>query len=356
MFEFKKFPKDIRELINLRHWENDGYMPCGIGELTLLQSLPVFVVGGVGRLSELKGLNNLKGELRIEKLENVRDVVVESREANLREKKYIRFLGLQWRNLLAQSNEDAETLMEGLHPPPSLEKLRIRGYGGMRFPSWMSNGGLSHLKSLLLLDLENVEYVGCSSEGPFFPFLEKLEIYQMPALKELWRDLPTHPPPSCPCLSHLLIHNCDGLASLELHSSPLLSHLDIQSCRELTSLELHSSPLLSKLRISVCRKLTSLLLPLSPVLSSLEISSCYKLTSLLLPLSPVLSSLKISSCHKLTSLLLPLSPSLSSLDIWDCPDLASLELHSYPLLSSLSIAHCGLLTSLLVPPSRLLSQ
>ena len=86
MFEFKKFPKDIRELINLRHWENDGYMPCGIGELTLLQSLPVFVVGGVGRLSELKGLNNLKGELRIEKLENVRDVVVESREANLREK------------------------------------------------------------------------------------------------------------------------------------------------------------------------------------------------------------------------------------------------------------------------------
>ena len=80
-------------------------MPCGIGELTLLQSLPVFVVGNggngrgelrdddkIGRLSELKGLNSHKGEPRIEGLENVRDVLVESREANLGKKQCIQSL------------------------------------------------------------------------------------------------------------------------------------------------------------------------------------------------------------------------------------------------------------------------
>ena len=88
-YNLKRFSNNIRDMSNLRHWENDenlSHMPCGIGELTMLQSLPIFVVGnrrGVGRLSELKTLNNLRGNLRIEGLENVRDVVVESREANL---------------------------------------------------------------------------------------------------------------------------------------------------------------------------------------------------------------------------------------------------------------------------------
>ena len=74
-------------------------MACGIGELSLLESLPLFVVGTgseVGRLGELKRLNNLRGELWIEKLENVKDAKVESREANLGEKQYIESLGLEW--------------------------------------------------------------------------------------------------------------------------------------------------------------------------------------------------------------------------------------------------------------------
>ena len=71
-----KLPTKIRELINLRHLEDDRcymtHMPHGIGKLTLLQSLSVFVVGNdkrwlknykVGRLSELKSLNQLRGSL-----------------------------------------------------------------------------------------------------------------------------------------------------------------------------------------------------------------------------------------------------------------------------------------------------
>ncbi|KAL6314359.1 hypothetical protein AAG906_021188 [Vitis piasezkii] len=116
-------------------------MPCGIGELTLLQTLRVFIVGNregirddheIGRLSELKGLNNLKGELRIENLQNVRDVV--------------------WWYRGAQSSEDSNHRWKA-RPHPNL-----KGYGGMRFPSWMMNGGLSTmLPNLITINLE-----GCS--------------------------------------------------------------------------------------------------------------------------------------------------------------------------------------------------
>ena len=47
-------------------------MPCGLGELTMLQTLPLFFVGNnnrnssdkrIGQLNELKCINNLRGEL-----------------------------------------------------------------------------------------------------------------------------------------------------------------------------------------------------------------------------------------------------------------------------------------------------
>ncbi|XP_034678118.1 putative disease resistance protein RGA1 [Vitis riparia] len=279
-------------------------MPCGIGRLTLLESLPLFVIGTgskVGRLSELKRLNNLRGKLWIKKLENVRDANVESEEANLGEKQYIESLELEWsygEEAQAQSGEDAESVMVGLRPHRNLKEFFITGYGGRGFPSWMMNGGLScrlpnlstinlksclgcqilppfvelpHLKSLKLQCLEKVEYMDyCSSEGPFFPSLEYLELERMPKLKELWRrDLsPTHPP-SFPLLSKLKITQCPKLTSLRLPPSPLLSQLDIRYCGDLASLELHSSPLLSSLDIRNCPQLTSLLFPPSPCLEKL---------------------------------------------------------------------------------------
>ncbi|WKA13269.1 hypothetical protein VitviT2T_030587 [Vitis vinifera] len=323
----------------------------GVGELTSLQSLPVFAVGNVrraGRLSELKELNNLRGGLWIQGLENVRDVVLESREANLGGKQHIQSLRLNWRRSGAQSSEDVESVLEGLQPHRNLKKLCIEGYGGIRFPSWMMNGGLSsmlpnlttvnlegcsrcqtlpcfvrlpHLKSLQLDDLEKVEYMECSSEGPFFPSLENLNVNRMPKLKELWRrGLPTHPPPSLPCLSKLKIYFCDELASLELHSSPLLSQLEVVFCDELASLELHSSPLLSILEIHHCPKLTSLRLPQSPLLSRLDIRFCGDLASLELHSSPLLSSLKIFDCPKLTSVQASSLPCLKELKLMKVRD------------------------------------
>ena len=76
----------MRELINLRHLENVecdawSHMPHEIGKLTSLQSLPVFVIENdigwlrnykVRSLSELESHDQLRDELHIKDLQNVR--------------------------------------------------------------------------------------------------------------------------------------------------------------------------------------------------------------------------------------------------------------------------------------------
>lgn len=106
----KSFPNFTRKLINLRYLENHGchrlaHMPYGIGELTLLQRLPLFIVGNdsegsrdhkIGGLMELQRLNELRGWLHIKNLENVTDVIPVSKGEILKEKQYLRSLILEW--------------------------------------------------------------------------------------------------------------------------------------------------------------------------------------------------------------------------------------------------------------------
>lgn len=76
------------------------------------------------KLLELTSLHFVS-HARIGKLENVRDVVEESREANLRGKKYVQSLGLKWQDPRAQSGEDAESPIEGLEPHPNLWRREV---------------------------------------------------------------------------------------------------------------------------------------------------------------------------------------------------------------------------------------
>ena len=90
----------MRELINLRHLENDvcdawSHMPHEIEKLTSLQSLSVCVIENgigwlrnykVGSLSELEIHDQLREELHIKDLQNVRDVVMVSRRKILEKK------------------------------------------------------------------------------------------------------------------------------------------------------------------------------------------------------------------------------------------------------------------------------
>ncbi|RVW23477.1 putative disease resistance protein RGA4 [Vitis vinifera] len=360
-------------------------VPKYLGELTLLQSLPLFIVGNgrefsknkrIGRLSELKRLSQLGGILQIKNLQNERDVLPISKGEILKEKQYLQSLRLEWRwwDLEAKWDENAELVMEGLQPHLNLKELSVYGYEGRKFPSWMMNDGLDSLlpnlchiemwdcsrcqilppfsqlpflKSLELYNMKEVEDMKESSPGkPFFPSLQILKFYKMPKLTGLWRmDILAEQGPSFPHLSEVYIEKCSSLTSVRLSSSPSLSKLYINGCSNLTSFELHSSPSLSVVTIQDCHKLTSFELHSSHSLSIVTIQNCHNLTFIAQPPSPCLSKIDIRDCPNLTSFELHSSPRLSELEMSNCLNMTSLELHSTPCLSSLTIRNCPNLAS-----------
>ena len=116
--------------------------------MTYLQTLPLFVISKdratssskrCGGLAVLNKLNNLRGELRIENLSWVKDATLESKAANLKEKRHLRVLELIWNceDINGSDVHDAENLLEGLHPHHTLKMLYVRGYQGVRFSSWL---------------------------------------------------------------------------------------------------------------------------------------------------------------------------------------------------------------------------
>ena len=257
----KKFPI----LINLRHLENDRcyaltHMPHGIGKLASLQSLSSFVVGnGIGRssnhkvgsLSEFENLDQVRGQLGIKYLQNMRDVELVSMRKNLENKKYLESMRSKWGGSdQDKGGEEDKSVMEGLQPNTQLKELFIIGYGAKEFLSWIIDDKLasqlpnlikieirecsrynilppfSQLPSLKSLELHNMKEMVELKEGSLgmpelFPFLESFTLTYLPKLKELWRM----EDPSFSQLSELEITNCSNLAFLELHSSPSLSKL-----------------------------------------------------------------------------------------------------------------------------------
>ena len=322
----KKLPRNMRKLINLRHLEIDGsnellrYMPYRLGELTELQTLPLFVIGdrkhkGIGGVSELKHLNNLRGGLWIKNLEGVKGGTSESKEANLKEKHYLQSLRLDWgRWVIGISAENDELVMEGLQPNLNLKKLKIEGYPGVRFPSWFSSM-LTSLQCLELQHLPAVEYMleNSSSTELLFASLKALKLVRLLNFKgwcrsrrEIVAGAGGEQAPSFPSLSELMINRCDQLTTFQLLSSPCLSKLDIKNCRNLESLQLPSLPCLKVLILKgVHQQIVWQIILVSSSLKSLYIERIYGLVSLLddrLQHLTFLKSLKIERCDELESL------------------------------------------------------
>ncbi|KAA8536331.1 hypothetical protein F0562_028809 [Nyssa sinensis] len=157
-------PLEMGKVISLRHLHTTGCealirMPARIGNLVHLPTLPIYIVGEGTRESILE-LNrlNLRGELNIKCLENVRDAK-ESEKANLRGKGDLHMLGLLWGNNedhnlkpvkgttshagpSHQNNsdtgfEEVEHVLKCLEPHPNLKKFSIKGYAGINFPHWL---------------------------------------------------------------------------------------------------------------------------------------------------------------------------------------------------------------------------
>ncbi|KAJ6734110.1 DISEASE RESISTANCE PROTEIN RP [Salix purpurea] len=127
----------MRNLVSLRHlhFNDPELVPAEVRFLTRLQTLSVFVVGPDHMVEELGCLNELKGELKICKLEQVRDKE-EAKKAKLREKRMDRLV-LEWSDE-DNRNVNNEGALEGLQPHPDIRSLTIKGYGGEKFSSWMS--------------------------------------------------------------------------------------------------------------------------------------------------------------------------------------------------------------------------
>ncbi|RWR74856.1 putative disease resistance protein RGA3 isoform X1 [Cinnamomum micranthum f. kanehirae] len=251
----QELPKDMGNMLNLRHLEiftNESLidvprrfksftkMPVHIGKLKCLQTLPIFIVGTSKgcRIRELKDLN-LRGELFIKSLENVKDAN-DSKEANLKHKQNLRTLGLSWNSCDndATVRENIEQILEGLEPHPNLKRLLLANYTGTRFPHWMSESLLPNLNEIALVNCRRCESLPSFGQLPFlkalticgmdavrciddafygnnvtsrFPSLEEFTIEDMPNLEEISVDCEIE---AFPHLVGLTVVRCPKLKNL----------------------------------------------------------------------------------------------------------------------------------------------
>ena len=238
----------------------------------------------MGRLSELKFLNNLRGLLVILGLSNARDA--EAMEADLGGKQYLECLRLYWGTTPEATQEGEEALvsvMESLQPHPNLKELFIPGYGGVRFPYWMMmNDGLDLLlPNLIRIDIYKCKR--CQVLPPFgqLPYLQYLHLWNLDVVEYMQEDYPlsakpffpslktlaielaqAQQAPSCPYLERLILGNITRelcLHFISLFSSPLKS-LEISGIEDLISLSdvLQHLSILQNLEIEYCSDLATL--------------------------------------------------------------------------------------------------
>ncbi|XP_074288060.1 putative disease resistance protein RGA1 [Silene latifolia] len=257
-------------------------MPAGIGMLTNLQALSQFVVGARRSstskqwfygLVDLKHLNKLKGDLKIEiaVLKNAKFVKEEQGGGGyLRSKEHLETIAINFRlGREYGSKESEQALLEEMEPHHDIKTLELNGYHGETIPRWPGRGDnsalfdfpnlvtlkikdcsellylpwqigkLPHLKTLQISNLPNMEdFMDEDSEtlvlgegSSFFPCLDYLQIFELPKLKGWWRRSE---------LGSLVVHFNDSRSSsegqVEWVSSPcfpLLEILRIHCCNKM---------------------------------------------------------------------------------------------------------------------------
>ncbi|KAH9684353.1 putative disease resistance RPP13-like protein 1 [Citrus sinensis] len=289
--KLKKLCAEMGNLIKLHHLKNSNTdsleeMPLGIGNLTCLQTLCNFVVAkdSGSELRELKSLTHLKRTLKISKLENVK-CVGDAMEAQMDGKKKLKELSLNWTcSTDGSSSREAETemgVLDMLKPHTNLEQFCIKGYGGMKFPTWLGDssfsnlvtlkfencdmctalpsvGQLPSLKHLAVCGMSRVKRLGSEFYGndPPIPFL-CLETLRFEDMQE-WEDWIPHGSSQgvvegFPKLRELHILRCSKLKGTFPEHLPALEMLVIEGCEEL-SVSVSSLPALCKLQIGGCKK------------------------------------------------------------------------------------------------------
>ena len=385
-----RLPENIGNLINLRHLINLGSglkeMPLQTGKIKTLQRIDEFVLGknSGSHIKLLKELQDLSGSLWIKGLENVADVN-DVLEADLKNKKFLSKLSLEWEGFYVADDSNKEKQVLGaLEPHVSLEVLFVWNYKGTIFPHWVvdnsfSNivtvsldgcndcfflpplGQLPSLKDLYIwhfrgLERINSEFYYSDRNGFVKPFrsLESLVFGDMPKLQE-WLFIEGDVEGGVfPRLKTLHLYSCPKLKVSLPDYLPSLKELGILGCDKLLALVPRGQqmdtafPSLEAMRIDNCDGQELFLeggLPSS--LKELSIWNCQNLTALdeeSFQRLTSLQNLEILRCNKLRCLPKGLPTSLSRLTITDY----TLLLQEGCLPSSLKelcISHCDELTS-----------
>ncbi|CAL5086398.1 unnamed protein product [Urochloa decumbens] len=311
--QLTELPRAMNELVNLQVLYAEARtvsLIYKIGQLTNLLGLEEFPVGRIKghKITELKDLNDLCGQLCISNLEEVTSTDIEG-EAQLSRKRHLKKLVLKWGLEAGTSSTNSPVCMRtlaGLKPNSNLEELKIKCYMGVEFPAWMADEQhftklrrihlikckqlktlppLGQIPSLVILVLEGLsvlEQIGGEFYGTgyrVFPSLEKLKFLDMPNWRN-WSDIEelqnsrAHP---FPHLKKVQIKNCKVLSHMPsccLQAS--LEELDLSECNEIFK----CSPscfggLRSLLRLRIHNCLGRIHLPCN-LLASLEVLNLQK--------------------------------------------------------------------------------
>ncbi|XP_062081282.1 putative disease resistance RPP13-like protein 1 [Humulus lupulus] len=373
-------PTNISKLVNLRHlmtrWTPLKEMPPKICDMINLQRLSNFVLckNDGSRIKELGKLDNLHERLEISGLEHVREVS-DVLEGNLKNKKYLNELILDWNSVADSSTKEREVL-DALQPHVNLKKLVIRRYNGTSLPDWVTHQSYCNLKKvklqctnlcLLLLSFRRLsslidfrvfgvscldmhdEFRSISLNKPF-PFLARLWLDHIDMLDWSFINTSDERCELFQCLKQFDLVSCGKLSvALPMCNFPSLEYINISSCDELvtifpTSTHIASPyPSLNLLNTMHCSRLETFSeMGLPFTLQRLRIASCDKLMENRMKWNlqglPSLISLEIWHCGEVVDSfpeewLLP--PSLRSLKIFECNNLKALNSKGFQHLTSL---------------------
>ncbi|XP_062182618.1 putative disease resistance RPP13-like protein 1 [Phragmites australis] len=216
---------EMPNLVNLRRILCREFNFPNIGRMTWLRTLRVFRVRKTRgyEIQQLEHLDNLRGTLNIEGLENV-DSGVEARQAKLDKKVHVSDLALDWKTYKISENHDGrksknsfrpprhfriqEDVLEALRPPPGITSLEIKNYSGSTYPSWLSGkqGTLQNLKCLHFSSCNGLDAPLKISK--FLVYLRKLIVSYCS-----WKSLPENME-HLKSLEELIIGNCSEIRSL----------------------------------------------------------------------------------------------------------------------------------------------
>uniref|UniRef100_A0ACD5UHS6 Uncharacterized protein n=1 Tax=Avena sativa TaxID=4498 RepID=A0ACD5UHS6_AVESA len=228
-------PESISGLINLVHVDIEKaytLMLSSMHQLPCVEGSGQFLVDKEEQsLVQLQDLNNLRGDLSVRLLENVRNRE-EAAKCHLDLKEHISKLELEWGSCDGAHDMDKGfEVLDVLKPHHNLDELTISGYPGVKSPSWLESDWLRRLKLICLRDCNRWEVLPPLGD---LPLLRTLEVRRMDELKALGQEFFGHA--GFPSLERLLLERLPKLEWCLVDNDQVLHnlrHLSVAGCPRL---------------------------------------------------------------------------------------------------------------------------